>query len=99
MKGNIVTMALACLTVAVALGCYDQRDDDNGAGFRDGFVSGYGKACTLHAPQIQAQWHDAGYTRAYADGMAIGIKACDNERSVDATIEYQDEAVTRVAAR
>ncbi len=80
LRGSAIVMALTCVTALVALG-YDHRGEDDGTGFSDGFVTGYGKHCQLRSSRSEARWQDAGYTRAYADGLAMGTKACDNERS------------------
>ncbi|TDK28352.1 hypothetical protein E2F46_00155 [Luteimonas aestuarii] len=59
-------------------GC-DRTADASGAGFSDGFASGYAEKCVLRAPAESRRWSNAAYTRGYADGVETGKTACRGE--------------------
>ena len=72
-----------CVTAASAIlfasGC-SRGGYEDGTGFSDGFIAGYGRACQISSPAENRRWQNADYSRGYADGVEKGIQACSEER-------------------
>jgi hypothetical protein len=69
---------VAALVAVAASGC-GGPDYADGAGFSDGFVAGYAQHCVMRAPSAQRRWSGPAYSRGFADGMARGIAACEEQ--------------------
>lgn len=80
-KHIIWTTALVAVVAGIvtATGC-SRGGYEDGAGFSDGFIAGYGQACRISSPATETRWHNATYSLGYADGVDSGIRACNEER-------------------
>lgn len=79
---RVVALAAAAVGTAVAVGC-SRGGYEDGAGFNDGFIAGYARACAISSPLSEGRWRNATYSRGYADGIERGIEACREERRSD----------------
>lgn len=51
-------------------------DERFGAGYSDGYASGYNTTCKIRATMIKGDWSDRYYKKGYNEGYAAGSADC-----------------------
>jgi hypothetical protein len=85
--GAAVRWTAAATLIAAAATGWGRADYEDGTGFQDGFLAGYGRDCALRSPPVEKRWRSSAYSRGYADGIDNGIQACQGLRhGADGTV-------------